>query len=187
MDMWNKKIIYTIMFFIFLSSCTPPPPHVKAGDAFILKFVNEAKQSYDLYLFGSGGAFLDDIKAFHFYFISFEKMEIDEARKLAVDLTENLLYQINSDSELQPYLHQTPFGYKDILISITFRDYEQSNYVNPPSIALLIISNNKIYYDVFNPFTDKLCDLHSESYQRAKGIVEHQESLRNLQECEKCK
>jgi len=164
-----------------LYSCYTPPPHVKAGDLIISKFVTQSRREHNLFLLGSGGAFLDDLKEFDFLLSSYDKIDIDEARRLIIERSHSLLDLINSDENVQPYLNKTPFDYKDIQVIIIFVEREEPTlFVSPPFVAGVYFAHGMVRYVYYDPCTEKLETLQSEPYQRAIGILEHQRDVANL-------
>lgn len=122
------------------------------------------------------------------YFRSFKKAGIAETRKILVDSIEKFLNHINNDFNIRPYLHHFPINYTDFIFYIIFIETDDNN-VFPPSQFLAgayvthegaFAKDGLVNYNKYNSVTDKLENIHTESYTRAKGIVEHQNNLINL-------
>lgn len=176
-----NKLFLLIIGLIVIFGCETTPKHMQIADEFMSSFKNEMCTSKGLYAFGSGGSFLDAINEYSFYFISFEEVDLNMARKKLVETTETLLNEINSDEKMRPYLSRFPFTCKDVDVIISFRKLRDSNqYVDAPNIALAFNggggygSNALVYYSIYDSCKDDLVRVHNESYCRARGILEHQ-------------
>jgi hypothetical protein len=73
---------------------------------------------YGLNCYASGGSFAYDIQSISLSFMSDKVLEIDEARHLEIATIEDLLFEINSDTRIRPYLREYPFTPDRINISL---------------------------------------------------------------------
>lgn len=174
-----RKLWITQLLFLF--SCISSTPHGIAGRDIILKFSKEA-QYYGLNLLDSTGSFNSSFPPVNIYFYSYQKADVNEARRLLVESVDYFLQFVNSEPELKSYIHHYPIDCNDFNFFIMF--YEVNPYdklVTPPFLAGVLVSREIVNYVTINPITGKLKNFHDETYQRARGIVEHQNSLLNLQ------
>ncbi|QLH35869.1 MAG: hypothetical protein HWD61_06770 [Parachlamydiaceae bacterium] len=66
-------------------------------------------------LVGSGGAMMVDIQEITLDFEICENREISEVRLLFIQKAEELIYQVNSNQNIQQYLHDKPLHQKIFL------------------------------------------------------------------------
>lgn len=154
-------------------------PHKKAGKDIISKF-SSTNSSNELNFLDSTGSFYNPSIPVNLYFCSNKKIGIDNARMLLVENVENFMNFVNSDIEIKNYIEK-PIEFNDFKFFILFFDKKLfDSFVEAPSVASVFVSNGIVSYCIFNVEKQQLDDIHSESYQRARGIVEHQNNLQNL-------
>ncbi|MGM0440214.1 MAG: hypothetical protein ACQEP8_03760 [Chlamydiota bacterium] len=177
-----KKIFLFLTTFAILCSCEKErePIHIQIADRLSDKFIHDMKEEKNLYLSGYGGGFRGQVNFLTFSFNSCEHHSLNQARSLMVECIEELLYRMNHDEELQPYLANYPADISNLRFDIAFyKDlihYKHLPY--PESIARAVIIDNKIYYSIYDP--KKVTDLrkiHVEPYEEAVRIVKEQKEL----------
>jgi len=166
----NKFYIKFLLLSLTFIGCTPLPPHAKAGNTIIAKFAKQSKQTQNLYLVGSGGAFYTNIKQFNFIFHSLEQVNINQAREMMVYNVENLLKMINNEPELQQFLDTRPFDQNNLKIVISFP--EDSLY--PDLVAFMFLSQGKVTYCLYDYTTHAYKVLLDEPYEESLRIVQEQ-------------
>lgn len=178
------KIFSSLLIFaIFSFSCQQRSPQVFEGEKFISRFSKVANDELSLKLYGQGGAFVDGVNLFHFHFISNEAVDVNQTRRFYLKTMDRLLEMINSNETLRPYLTHYPLTPRDIDLSISFCVNGISSQKPPhPYIAYVSSSNNLIHYSFLGRDRDGYVDPPSESIQRARGIVEHQNALMQIPE-----
>lgn len=174
--MLNK--ITLVLFIFFFSSCSQNIRN-KVCNNCIHSFCLNVYQDKKLFLLGSGGFGKEKIQEFSLIFKSPDKYDIDKARFLIVELTESFLSCINNDLSLREFLIEHPFDLNMLDIGVLFLD-ENEDFVSLPHIASVYVLNGIVTYSIYNESKDNLKMIHDESYRRAKGIVEHQMALQNL-------
>lgn len=178
------SLMHKITFFLFAASfsCTrPPSPHVKAAENLILSYSKEVKESHNLVLADYGGLLMTNIKTLDVIFFSTQHLDIEQARKILVDTVEYLLNKINTNEILTHYLYEIPFTYKLLSFSIIFIDQNNNNsYILPPHLSEVMLTNGLVFYDIYEADKDAEELIYSESYLKAKGIVEHQRNLEKV-------
>lgn len=134
-----------------------------------MKTVGRDKQ---IYLIGSGGAMMDDVKMISLSFTSFHGFTIEEARQYYVEIAEKYLLLINENEKLRPYLHNYPFDFHNIQFDIGFHDVETRKW-SKDSVAFVFCSRKDgiIFYDIYDHEKDKLIDVYEEPYEEALKIV----------------
>ena len=115
-----------------------------------------------------------------------DEISLDYARNLIVFLTENLLQDINSNSEIRSKLDVYPFASDLINITIHFEDEIRVDLGQ--GVAVVYFSNGKIEYEGYKiekytgqyPAEGKHYTIHKETYAEALDIVKKQGNLRYL-------
>ncbi len=173
-----KKIligIFILISFFEVISCKSlsednyqnEPLYVHLSDEVIIKTAKELKNEKNIYLIGHGGQLMYDVKKLFISFTCDETIAIKEARNLIVYSTQKFLFNINSNEQLRPYLHISPFHVKDIDLAISFDEIAEKN---DQTIDFVSIHNGQIIYDVSDE-VEVLKTIHKESYEEALKIV----------------
>jgi len=74
-------------------------------DQNVKTYVKEFAKPRGLYLSASGEALEYDINKVKLSFLSFDRLTVDEARVLYVEMMEEFLGRVNQNEEIRPYLH----------------------------------------------------------------------------------
>lgn len=173
--------IILIFSLILLNGCIPTSPQRDAADNFIVNFAESVEEPQELYLFGSGGRVTQTVDKFSFCFFSLKTMTVDEARHYVVTNVEELLNRIHIDPCLAPYLKQVPFDIKNVEFSILFtKTMRSEDCLDTSLVSYVFITEGFVFYDRYDPFRNRFVNLHSETYQKAQGIVEHQRNLESI-------
>jgi len=115
------------------------------------------------------------IKTIQLEFISQDVFEMEDARKLIVDLTEAFLGKVNQDPILGPMLQSYPFRASDLEIYITFESYF-GRFVDPYYIQWICLEDGQIDYYLFDTHnnTKRYWHHRHESYETSREIVVYQ-------------
>lgn len=115
---------------------------------------------------------MGDIQEVDATYVSKDKISVEEARKLFVEITEGYICLYNQNEEIRTYLHNYPVTDGNFDIMIGFED-EYRRHRNNGYVALVfnIPQRHWIYYCTYDPVKRKLIDLHDESYETARTIV----------------
>jgi hypothetical protein len=97
---------------------------------------------------GVGGKIPDKIKGYNLHFISFEKLDLEGARRLLIESVENLIELTNQEVAMRPYLDRYPFDYKNNDYIIAFYD-QNGEWLLPPFIASAILTEGKIDLSIY--------------------------------------
>lgn len=109
-------------------------------------------------------------------FNSCASVNIEQARKLYIDIIEEYLRYVNEDEEVRPYLHNYPFTPVNLYFLLGFRENNQS-IKGEGHVASIVISRNIVYYDAYHTNSKKLYNLHKETYEEALSIVKENNQI----------
>ena len=137
----TQLFLIFIAIIIILSSCNDLTDKEKLSYQMINMHAEKQKKNNHLNLIGSGGAIPDKINVLMLSYVGYQKLQLDEARKLMVKSIEDLIQKVNATPEIHPYLRDYPFTEKNADITITFRDV-RDKFVDPPYIAFITITND---------------------------------------------
>lgn len=120
----------------------------------------------NLKLFGTGAQMMYDIRMLALSFIYNEEVDIKKARTLILDAGNEYLSVINSNEEIQQYLHNRPFTFENIEIRVFFRNANNGD-VASGKITVAAAIKGKFRYDIADPQTDQLKTIFTETYEEA--------------------
>ena len=193
--MKNIKRSFVIILILLTSSCNESPKEFKlispseagktesadyCADYVTALFANKVHMEKGLILTGTGGGGSSE-KGLTMLSVSFEKdqkIDLSEARKLIVECTDEFVSEINSSLDLKKHLFSVPFTYENIKISILFVDQKEHEFVSPPFISAIRISEGEIRYKIHE--NDHLKMVKEETYEEALEILEQSENTSNL-------
>jgi hypothetical protein len=142
------------------------------------KTLMELRTKYPLSIIGVGGSQQDKKETtITVSFLLNQSLSKDECRKLIVDITEVLLKNINQNEDLQPYLYDVPFSYKNIKINVFLRHPDRSD-INYPDISVFSLMKGIVGYDIDDPKIRYRYSTEEEPYEKALKIVQEQRSER---------
>ena len=133
----------------------------------------ELRKRYSLYLLGTGGSMMDEIKLLSLTFETLKKHNLEEARKLYVISFKVFLEKINQNKKIRNYLLNHPFNSKNIDLVIFFVD-EKGDFYSPPYISVIRNKGNILVYEIKN--NGKYETIHQETYEEALKIVQGKEN-----------
>jgi len=169
----KKLIIIFSCFFLLIfymavreNTGSSEPVYCKYVDEISHEFLVFAKSKHGLSCSGSGGALMDRVNIVSLSLDSNERdIDVEKARRLVVDCSEDYLKRVNSSEKIRPYLSHFPFTEKGVRFNISFRNPENG------AIRLVYLSNGKISYSSYNEDKSDLIDQHVETYEKAREIV----------------
>jgi hypothetical protein len=159
-----------LLFFCLIGCSFSEPKYCKLSDRLFIPYNRELK-SKGLYLIGSGGAMMDDIQKVNATYISYQQLNVEQARELYVDVMEGYISRYNQNAEIRPYLHTYPVTVENFSVMIGFENEKHSHMGNGFVALMLIGKNNKLFYRAYDPQTDKFIPLNEEPYEVARQIV----------------
>ncbi len=120
-----------------------------------------------------GGGFSGDDFNLVLGFLVYDQFyTVSEAREIYVKTMEDFLGYLNNNPKIKKYSTQFPLTYKNVEISISFRD-SHKKYVNSQYIDYIYSARNTIFYDVREYTGTKYTykTVHTESYEDALSKV----------------
>lgn len=152
--------------------------------AIIQDFAVEMDHKHSLKLQKAKTYYDGGIHAIQMEFISQDLMEMCEARKLIVDMTEGLLAALNQDPLLAKDIANYPFRPNNLELYITFQSYF-GKYVDPYYIHWICMEDGEVDYYLFDLKDNLKNKWHArhETYATSREIVVYErEAERKYQE-----
>ena len=147
------------------------PHYCKLSNKIVSDYSRELAKEKGLFLSGSGGAMMDDIKKINVIYTSFTALNVERARQLYIEVTEEYLKRINQNEKIRPYLHNYPFRFDNLDLRISFKD-ENNKRQSGGNVALIFKGrNHDLYYEGYDLEKDDFYSLHREPYEEALKIV----------------
>ena len=114
---------------------------------------------------------MGDIQKINASYVSCDRMNVEEARRLYVDVVEGYLRRYNQNEEIRPYLHDYPFTIDNLDVKIGFEN-EQRHHMDRGFVALMYVSNkHRLLYRAYDHEKKKFINLYEEPYETARDIV----------------
>ncbi len=165
-----------ISLLLLLNSCMmhKQSDHSKALQQFTVKYEKALRNYCCFERMWYGGALMHDIKKVSLtYGIITDRHDIAAARITAIECIDLFTNMINTDEKVHPYLHEHPFPSSSFDLSLSLRNLDGSRYTGE-EVKSVIFANGKLYFTKYNPETGFSSDLHEETYEEAKRLVEQQ-------------
>mgnify|MGYP007027865603 CR=1 FL=1 len=176
--MSNQFVCILIVLSSLINFSFKEPKYCKLSDKILNEYSKELKQQKEMILIGHGGAMMNDIQEVCMHYISYDRLSVEEARKLYINLANGLLEKYNADEKIRPYLHNFPFSYNNLDIMIAFEDKLSRRRLDDGSVALIFVAKDNLFYDGYDSTTDKLYTLYKEPYAKAVEIVKQQSGIK---------
>ncbi len=172
------RAILLFILTLLLFGCTNNGP-TRQSDILsdnIIKTVSERlNKKYGLKLIAIGGGEDKDgvwLLSAMYQRIDSKMTEIEEARKIILDCTEEFLNAANHDAEFRPYMQIYPFTPKNLEISILNYD-ENHREVHFPFISAFSINYGFISYKSLGPelklpYAQKVTETYEEALERSR-------------------
>ncbi|MBS0605830.1 MAG: hypothetical protein JSR57_02670 [Verrucomicrobia bacterium] len=163
--------IHIAIFSLLTNSCSQPsnnytePAHVKAADKVTSRCTKKIQKEHNIQLIGSGGSMMDDIRKIFLHFTDNKPHTIEQARKLIIQITEEILLEFNSDEDVRQYLYNFPFTPSNIEIMLSFKRHESNSAIN--SIDFVSKGPSTIDYYNFDKNKEKYVEVSEEPYEEA--------------------
>lgn len=165
-------VIVLILFLtVQVSAKEKIRPELKTLDQIFKSVAKEIEKEFKITCIGHGGRAPDKIEQVDLDFISYKNTSIDQARIMEVKATEKLLQALNSNESIKPFLADYPFKTNRANILISFSD-ENDDYFPDNGLALVFQAKDKVYYETYDPLTDRLKNIKQEPYEEALKIVQ---------------
>jgi hypothetical protein len=169
----NRIVCFFLLFLALTSFGYREPNYCQMVDRITKNYLKEVAKPLNLKLSGYGGAMMGDIQSVTLRFLSYEILNVNEARMLYIKMMEEFLIRINQNDKIRPYLHDYPFEIKNIELVIGFDDANGHILGDGHVAHMFIARNNTLYYEAYNPETEKFYTLHKENYGEALKIAQN--------------
>lgn len=180
-NLGNFMMINSMYFLAFLSLLfgKNKDPYESNLRLVLNRYCVETVKENKLSVMGSGsGIEVDGTETWGFTFIHRDKVNLSEARRLYVNLIENLIARVNNDPNMQVFLKTKPFSSRNTDIGLVFGQKDNS-FICKPYIGYVKLINGIINYSVSETGISRLEDIHEESYEEALRIVREEQRLQN--------
>ena len=173
------KIFVVLVLFCLLSRSLvdagsfsqSTPDHVKEIER-VVKPIREAfAKRHGLHISGVGGAMMTAVESVTCWFESSDPRSIGEARKLHVELVNELLAAINRDEALRPHLKSYPFMPSNIKAKISYILPSGHWVAQGDGVAATISVNDTILYLQADRESDEIETRFTESFAEASSKV----------------
>ena len=168
----------TILFFILLLSCIGcenyhPSQAEQLVNSTLAKAAEVIKKKYKIKPCGQGAAMPGGpIQKLALCFDTKDQFAKEELRKLLMQSAQELLSQINENSDIQPFLKTRPFTIENVEIIIYNHD-KNGRGLRDPDISTARISQGQLIYRTIDPDDSfKLKNQFEESYEDALKALE---------------
>lgn len=138
-------IIFIGLFFCYSRNGYQVPEYEKMADRITERTARKLQQEKSLYLIGTGGRMMDDVKAMHMSFEYYKAVDLKSIRDLMVYAIDEYLIFINQDQKIRSYLHNYPFTPENVEIHIFFYNPDRS-YVSDGAIYYVSAIDGVINY-----------------------------------------
>ena len=167
----SKGLCLFFCLFLLTSFAMRESNYCKMSDRIVRSYIKEFAMPRRLMLTCHGGAMMDDIQEISLSFLSFDALNVDQARVLYVEMMEELLNRINCHEKIRSFLHNYPFDISNIELMIGFEDANRK-ITRDGHVALMYIGRNQdLLYRAYNPDTEEFYSLHREHYPEARRKV----------------
>ena len=142
-----QNLVKVLMFAILCCGCSQGKRNKTEDyevyvDEIIHQFERKMKKEKGLQASGSGGSMPFDVESISVNFSLFKEMDIDEVRKLEVELVEELESIVNTHEKIRPFLREYPFNSARTEVSLSFYPKTEGD------LMYVSIIRGKIFYYV---------------------------------------
>ncbi len=136
-------ILLFIMSIFAITSCAKAPPKEALVRQITKVYEQKESKKYELLLVGSGSAIPDQIHKFILCFYLYKKIDHIEARKIVIDLVEDLIQMVNENQKIQEYLINKPFNVKNYELDILLVDSD-NEIIKEPYLGQISVKDGNI-------------------------------------------
>lgn len=183
-----------LILLLFLTSCcyvpewmAPYPPwetlpkakpviHTEEATHIVQEFTVELLHEKNLHLERAKTCYDENgIQRIQMEFITQDLIELCEARKLIVDITESMLAKLNQDTILGPEFANFPIRPENLELYITYESY-YGKYVDPRYILWICLEDGEVTFYTWELAYDanRCWSCKTESYATSREIVVYQ-------------
>ncbi len=173
MNLKHSNLIKTILFCLLvpLLMAYREPQYCKMVDQITKSYLKEYVKPRRMMQTEYGGEMMDDIQKIFLSFVSFETLNVDQARILYVEMMEEYLKRVNNHEKVRPHLHNFPFEESNIKLMLSFENPDLTIKGDGNVALMSIAKNSTIYFAAFNPTTEKFYTIHEETYSEALKLM----------------
>lgn len=177
-------LVIASLFSFFGVNPLPYKKYERLMGSIINTSINQLSKRYGVVPCGRGGGVVPnesgdgnlDYKSKN-EFIAFQlerQVSKEEARVLIVEIAELILHHINTTPEIQPYLNNDPFTYKNLELVIYLSNKDESKIYDPELGLVALTRRGNVNFATYKP--GKLCsratdeeEPYEETYRIATG------------------
>lgn len=120
---------------------------------------------------------MDDLQYITMGYIVPQKMSLEEARRLYIEVTGEYIRRLNAEEKLHPYIRDFPASIDNVHIFLSFRESPVDYFEDPDCVAVLSnLKSNRHRLCYWKSEQQKLRDLHEETYEEALEIVKQEQA-----------
>lgn len=132
----------------------------------------EIEQQYGVETVATGGSFVGGVSWIKFTFLSDAMVNMPDARRMLVEITENVRKRTQASRSLRKYLASDPLPIGAFEILLDYQDCKHCvSDQSQRNIALAILVNGNVVFESYDENTRKYHTQHKESYEEALRIV----------------
>lgn len=139
----------------------------------INEFSKEMKEKYGFICIGDGGRMPYDVETIFVKFQVYQRVNIEQTRKLEIMATKRLQELVNNHDKIKPFLREHPFGTERCQVFLSFSK-NNNNYYTDGSIAYVFQARGDLHYYSTKTDYKETKNIYSESFEKAKKIVENE-------------
>lgn len=166
------------LFFLLSPKVFGVVHYEKLVDQVTSRFVKEMAREKKMRLFGYGGSMMDDVEKITLEFTTQQRLTIDQARMLFIEVANKYIAAINQCVELRPYLHNYPFTVDNLQMGIEFED-QTKHFVGNDHVAFMhyLPCKRKLFYNFYNTQENRLYKVREETYEEVLELVNQKKNL----------
>ncbi len=169
-----------VLSLISLASCIKNDPftHSKSEvtSEILLKAATTLKKEKELYVCGSGGQMMDQVKMLALSFFYYKDIELEEGRELVTYAVNELVNTVNSNGEVRPFLANYPFQAENVEIRI-FLQYPDGSSFGANRLSVITALNGDIQYKTEKGAGEKFEIAYRETFGEAMQKLEKQKAI----------
>ena len=138
----------------------------------VLQCSKNYEKNYGCSILGWGGPFGSKVTNMMVdYEMPCVDMDVNTARRIAVDGIDNLLRGVNTDMDIRKYMEKHPFTIDDIYYSMDFlKECSKGEYLEVGNVSLIL--GEKLVYVFWDQEKECLKKVHEETYDQASKILQ---------------
>ncbi len=162
------KPLTLLTLLLIINSCTPVKEeetkkrYIEISNEINAELIKKVAKEKNLKIQGTGGSMMENVEMIGLDFSSEKPFSIEQARKLIVDVTEELLQVYNSNEQIRPFLANYPFNSINVHIMISFQTRSSQN--ENDNIVFVYTKNGSIFYCDYDTEKERYKEVFQETY-----------------------